>query len=91
MKTRELALCAAAAWCAVGLTAALAQPSDLTVLPAVPDNYTPKKTPWGDPDFRGIWPIDNIASLPFQRPERFGNRFWLTEEEFAERQKQAKS
>jgi hypothetical protein len=40
---------------------------------------------------RGGWPIDGIASLPFQRPDRYGNRFFLTDEEFAERQKQANS
>ena len=32
--------------------------------------YTPAKTPWGDYDFRGIWPIENIdnAHILFQRP-----------------------
>jgi hypothetical protein len=91
MKIGKFALCAAAACCALGLTAAVAQPTDLTVMPPVPDDYRPNKTPWGDPDFRGTWPIDSIASLPFQRPDQYGNRFWLTDEEFAERAKQAKS
>ena len=70
---------------------ALAQavPDDLTVMPPVPTDYQPKKTAWGDPDLRGTWPIDNIASLPMNRPANFGDRFWLTEEEFAQRAERA--
>jgi hypothetical protein len=69
--------------------AAQAVPADLTTMPPVPTDYQPKKTSWGDPDLRGTWPIDNIASLPMNRPASFGNRFWLTDEEFAQRQAQA--
>lgn len=64
-------------------------PVDLTVLQPVPDDYKPKTTSWGDPDLRGTWPIDSIASLPFQRPPNFGNRFYVTEAEYQERLKQA--
>jgi hypothetical protein len=63
-------------------------PADLTVMPPVPADYQPKKTAWGDPDLRGTWPIDNIASLPMNRPAQFGDRYWLTDEEFAQRQQQ---
>jgi hypothetical protein len=69
--------------------AAAPAPADLTKLQPVPDTYQPKKTAWGDPDFTGKWPIDNIASLPFQRPKNYGNRFYLTEEEYQARLKQA--
>jgi len=72
-----------------GPAAAQAVPADLTTMPPVPTDYQPKKTEWGDPDLRGTWPIDNIASLPMNRPANFGDRFWLTEEEFAARQAQA--
>jgi len=71
------------------LSAAQAVPDDLTVMPPVPTDYQPKKTAWGDPDLRGTWPIDNIASLPMNRPAQYGDRFWLTEEEYAQRQEQA--
>ena len=64
-------------------------PDDLTVMPPVATDYNPPRTPWGDPDLRGMWPIDNIASLPMQRPANFGDRFWLTEEEYAQRAEQA--
>jgi hypothetical protein len=72
---------------------AMAQPvpDDLTTMPPVPKNYQPKKTAWGDPDLRGTWPIDNIASIPMNRPASFGDRFWLTEEEYAQRQQRANS
>ena len=85
-------LAAGALLAATAITApALAQPvpDDLTVMPPVPTDYQPKKTAWGDPDLRGTWPIDNIASLPMNRPAQYGDRFWLTEEEFAQRQAQA--
>ncbi len=78
----------------VGATSAMAQPrpADLTVLPPVPTDYTPNKTPWGDYDFRGTFPIENInaARILFQRPTVYGNRFYVTDEEFAKRLEAAK-
>lgn len=57
---------------------------------AAPD-FHPDRTAWGDPDFRGIWPVQSIndARIPFERPATMGERAWLTEEEFAERLKRA--
>ncbi len=46
-------------------------------------------TPWGEPDLRGIWPLNHLISTPFQRPEQFGDRRFLTDEEFAAAQKSA--
>ena len=78
-----------------GPSGAVAQqrPADLTKLPPVPTTYTPKKTPWGDWDFRSTWTIENIgaAHILFERPLQFGNRFWVTDEEFAKRMAAAKS
>ncbi|HWT29513.1 MAG TPA: hypothetical protein VN240_00625 [Propylenella sp.] len=55
--------------------------------------YMPAKTAWGDPDFRGTWPIDRIADagIPLERPEAFGDRLWLTDEEFAQRLEAART
>jgi hypothetical protein len=64
-------------------------PADLTTMPPVPTSYVPKKTSWGDPDLRGTYPLDSIASIPMQRPAQYGNRFWLTDEEFAARAERA--
>lgn len=56
---------------------------------ASPPNWTPPMTPWGEPDLRGIWPLNHLISTPFQRPEQFGERRFLTDEEFAAAQKRA--
>jgi hypothetical protein len=47
--------------------------------------YVAPRTPWGDPDLTGMWPIDKLNGTPVQRPESFGTRRYLTEEEFTER------
>jgi hypothetical protein len=51
--------------------------------------YKQPLTPWGEPDLRGIWPLNHLISTPFQRPEQFGERRFLTDEEFAAAQKRA--
>jgi len=62
-------------------------PADLTTLPPVPSDYAPGRTEWGDPDLRATYTLDrvNTGRIPFARPDEMGNRFWLTEEEFAQR------
>jgi hypothetical protein len=52
------------------------------------DGYRTPKTPWGDPDLQGRWPSSSVAAVPLQRPESFGTRAVLTEEEFAQREAQ---
>jgi hypothetical protein len=96
MKTR-IALLAAAAALTIGAAPALAQrgapestaledqskmPKELFVLPPVSKSYQPKKTAWGDPDLRGMWPIDAIGGLNIQRKISQGDRVWLTDEEY---------
>ena len=53
--------------------------------PSIP--YTGPKTPWGDPDLQGVWSSDD-ATMPMARPQNFGDRLYLNDEEFAARQKQ---
>jgi hypothetical protein len=50
--------------------------------------YKPPRTPWGDPDLQGIWPGN--MGVPMQRPEAFGTRTTLTEEEYQQRVAQAR-
>ena len=50
--------------------------------------WTPPKTPWGDPDLEGTWPGN--MGVPLQRPKSMGERTALTDEEFAQRQAQAR-
>lgn len=45
------------------------------------------RTPWGHPDLQGTWSSDDVRGIPLQRPEEFGTRAELTDEEFAERQR----
>src|SRR5215831_8618392 len=49
--------------------------------------WTPPKTPWGEPDLQGQWPA--TANIPMQRPASFGTRNTLTDEELAQRERQA--
>ena len=51
--------------------------------------YTPPRTPWGDPDLQGIWPSTSMVGVPFERPDKYGNRLTLTDTEFKEREKDA--
>ena len=51
-------------------------------------NVAPR-TAWGDPDLQGIWPSSEMIGVPLQRDPKLGTRAFLTDEEFAQRQKQA--
>lgn len=51
--------------------------------------YTPKKTAWGDPDIRGVWPIDSLGSVNLQRTPAQGKRVYLTDAEAAQREAQS--
>jgi len=48
-------------------------------------NDTPSRTPWGDPDLQGMW--DTRTYTPFERPDEFGTREFMTAEEAAERER----
>src|SRR6478735_3693502 len=47
------------------------------------------RTPWGEPDLQGVWTSEAELSTPFERPREFGERQFLTDEEFAQRKAQA--
>ncbi|MEP7310103.1 MAG: hypothetical protein ABJA98_31730 [Acidobacteriota bacterium] len=47
--------------------------------------YSTPKTPWGDPDLQGLWTSDDMRGVPRERPEEFGARQFLTDEEFLKR------
>ena len=50
--------------------------------------YVGHRTSWGEPDLQGVWSSDDTAGIPMSRPEQYGNRLYLTEQEYAERAKQ---
>jgi hypothetical protein len=61
-------------------TGAAARPS------ATPGTATPAAlTPWGDPDLGGVWSSDDMRGVPRERPDEFGTRRFLSDEEFAKR------
>jgi hypothetical protein len=89
MRGRGLVL--AAALVLPAATSAQLVPRDLTVLPPVPSAYS-LRTEWGDPDLRATYTLDmiNNGHIQFQRPDEYGDRVWLTDEEFARRLEAAK-
>jgi len=90
--TRSLSLLAAVVAAALAPAAGLAQGQDLTVLAPVPQDYKAKSTSWGEPDFRGGWPIDHLnGRTPLQRDPKYGNRAYLTDEEFAQRDQEVQA
>jgi hypothetical protein len=46
-------------------------------------SFTPPKTPWGEPDLQGIWPINHLIVVNLERNRQYGNRLYLTDEEVA--------
>ena len=71
------------------LTIASTPATAQTQQPAGKSGWKQPMTPWGEPDLRGIWPLNHLISTPFQRPEQYGERRFLTDEEFAAAQKNA--
>jgi hypothetical protein len=47
--------------------------------------WKPPKLPWGHPDLEGIWTTDDMRGVPVSRPQQFGTRRHLTDEEFRAR------
>ena len=64
-------------------TPAGAQPAATAGAPAVQTNTGAAfRTTWGDPDLQGIWTTETVT--PFERPDEFAGREFLTAEEAAE-------
>ena len=49
-------------------------------------NWTPPKTPWGEPDLQGVW--NDATSTPLERPDRVGAKSVLNDEEAGDFQQQ---
>jgi hypothetical protein len=59
---------------------------------AVPaDAWKHPRTPWGDPDLQGMWPVAHLMAVPLQRPAKYGDRLTFTQEEIAEQRKAVES
>src|SRR5687767_7615275 len=89
MRLRHVAFGAALLALTVQPSQAMAQgqtPAQLAVdsgAPAAPAGWTVPRTEWGDPDLRGIWPLDAVGRTPTERPPALGTKAYLTDEEYA--------
>jgi len=52
---------------------------------SVNPHWSAPKLSWGHPDLEGIWTSDDMRGVPMSRPQQFGTRRHLTNEEFAAR------
>src|ERR1043166_4385231 len=60
----------------------------VTAFGGKPASYTAPKTPWGEPDLQGTWSSDDTANIPMSRPAQYGDRLYLSDDEYAARSKQ---
>jgi hypothetical protein len=48
--------------------------------------WTVPRTPWGDPDLQGLWPSVDMQGTSYERPENFGTRAVLNDDELKTRE-----
>jgi hypothetical protein len=75
-----VAITTADAAVSLSVAPALAQASADTI--TAPAAAASLKTPWGEPDLQGIWTYE--SDTPLQRPAKFANQEFFTEEQQAE-------
>ena len=86
MSLKRFAIACTAALAAQAPAALAQTPAELAIAsgaPAAPAGWTLPRTEWGDPDLRGIWPIDSVGRTPTERPPARGTQAYLTDEEYA--------
>ena len=74
---------------AVTVAGGLLMTAEVSAQSTSSSKYVAPRTAWGDPDLQGIWPSSEMIGVPLQRDPKLGTRAFLTDEEFAQRQKQA--
>ncbi len=62
--------------------------ADSGTISAADADWEPPRTPWGDPDLQGTWPINHLTGVPLQRDPALGERRYLNEEEMQVRVEQ---
>jgi hypothetical protein len=69
-------------------TTAVAQ--EIAGTPPPPEaGWSAPRTEWGDPDLRGMYPLDQVGRTPMQRRPQYGDRLLMTEDEYREALTQA--
>ncbi len=76
-----MAVCVSAAAAAARLAES---PHAVAAQTAAPPEWT-RRTSWGDPNLQGEWTSEGEYGVPFERPQQFGTRAFLTDEEYAKR------
>lgn len=89
---RYLAGCITVLTCAAAPV--MAQEADLSMSPrelarlagaeVAAEDWQVPRTPWGDPDFTGIWPLDVVGRTSTERSPDFGTRAYYTDAEYSE-------
>jgi hypothetical protein len=64
------------------------RPAESTAAAVVDPDWQAPRTSWGHPSLEGVWTSDDMRSVPMNRPQAFGTRESLTEEEFYARASQ---
>ena len=59
-----------------------AQPAPAAAKPAAAPAYKQQMTSWGEPDISGMWPLNHLVTTGLQRNARYGDRLYMTDEEF---------
>ena len=72
-------------WTATPAAAQAKGSADAAAAKRVDPNWKAPRTVWGHPDLEGIWTTDDMRGIPTSRPQQFGTRTHLTDEEFATR------
>src|SRR5690606_14316323 len=61
------------------------RPAETIAAAVVDSNWKAPRTSWGHPSLDGVWTSDDMRSVPLSRPDEFGMRESLSEEEFYDR------
>ena len=86
MNHRLPATCFALA-AALAIVSLAAPPAAAQAELQAPADWTPPRTPWGDPDLQAIW--NNATITPLERPAELADKAFFTADEVAAREQQA--
>ena len=78
-------------WTAAPAAGQAAGSADANAAKRVDPKWKAPRTPWGHPDLEGAWTSDDMKGVPTSRQPQYGNRLYLTDQEFAARSKQRKT
>jgi hypothetical protein len=70
---------------AISASVHVAEQSPAAARTPAPERAWTQRTAWGDPDVQGEWTAEGEYGVPFERPQQFGTRQFLTDEEYAKR------